>query len=79
MPPSFDDVGNGGLNVLKVRGGEDAVVRTTPANVVTGLGAVTVVTDPSILAGLEPGDGAVKIPLSTHIALPIPEALLDRE
>ena len=36
-------------------------------------------TDSSILAGLEPGDGAVKIPLSTHIALPIPAALLDRE
>ena len=76
---SFDDAGNGGLNVLKVQGGEDAVVRTTLANVVTGLGAVTVVTDPSILDGLEPGDGAVKIPLSTHIALPIPAALLDRE
>ncbi len=76
---SFDDAGNGGLNVLKVRGGDDAVVRTTPANVVSGLGSVTVVTDPGILAGLEPGDGAVKIPLSTHIALPIPTALQDRE
>lgn len=76
---SFDDAGNGGLNVLKVQGGEDAVVRTTLANVVTGLGAVTVVTDPSILDGLEPGDGAVYIPKKTHLALPIPGKLLDRE
>ena len=76
---SFDDYGNDGLNVLKVQGGVDAVVRTTPANVVTGLGMITVVTDSSILAGLEPGDGAVKIPQNTHIALPIPAALLDRE
>ena len=76
---SFDDAGNGGLNVLKVQGGEDAVVRTTRANDVTGLGAVTVVTDSSILAGLELGDGAVYIPKKTHLALPIPAALLDRE
>ena len=33
----------------------------------------------SILAGLEPGDGAVKIPKDTHLALPIPAALVDRE
>ena len=76
---SFDDAGNDGLNVLKVRGGEDAIVRTNPAVVVSGLGAVTVVTDSSILAGLEPGDGAVYIPKKTHLALPIPRQLLDRE
>ena len=65
--------------MLKVRGGEDAIVRTNPAVVVSGLGAVTVVTDSSILAGLEPGDGAVYIPKKTHLALPIPRQLLDRE
>ena len=76
---SFDDSGNDGLNVLKVRGGDDAVVRTTQANVVAGLGAIQVVTDSSILAGLEPGDGAVYIPKGTHLALPIPGKLLNRE
>ena len=75
---SFDDQGNGGLNVLKVEGGEDAVVRTTKANVVSGLGEVTVVTNPEILDGLEDGDGAVCIPRGTHLALPIPMALKDR-
>ena len=65
--------------MLKVRGGDDAVVRTTQANVVAGLGAIQVVTDSSILAGLEPGDGAVYIPKKTHLALPIPGKLLDRE
>ena len=40
---SFDDQGNGGLNVLKVEGGEDAIVRTNPANAVSGLGEISVV------------------------------------
>ena len=65
--------------MLKVTGGGDAIVRTTPTNVVSGLGAVTLVTDSKILDGLEPGDGAVCIPRGPHLALPIPSALLDRE
>ena len=72
---SFDDYGNDGLNVLKASVGEDAIVRTTKANIVEGLGAVKCVTDETILAGLPEGDGAVEIPLRTHIALPIPEVL----
>lgn len=76
---SFDDYGNGGLNVLKVEGGDDAVVRTTKESPVEGLGVVETVTDSSVLAGLEPGDGAVFIPKGTHLALPIPSALLDRD
>lgn len=76
---TFDDAGNDGLNVLKSEGGADAIVRTTQANAVVGLGAVEIVTDSSVLAGLEAGDGAVFIPQNTHLALPIPEALLDRQ
>ena len=77
---SFDDYGNDGLNVLKVDGGDDAIVRQTKNTVVTeGLGGITTVTDSSILAGLEPDDGAVYIPMKTPLALPIPSALLDRE
>ena len=77
---SFDDYGDDGLNVLKVDGGDDAIVRLTKNTVVTeGLGGITTVTDSSILAGLEPGDGAVSIPKGTHLALPIPSSLLDRE
>lgn len=72
---TFDDYGNDGLNVLKATFGEDGIVRTTQANVVEGLGAVTPVTDAAILAGLPEGDGAVAIPVNTHIALPIPAAL----
>lgn len=72
---SFDDYGNDGLNVLKATVGEDGIVRKTTANVVEGLGAVAPVTDAAILAGLHDGDGAVSIPVSTHIALPIPAAL----
>ncbi|MBP5319676.1 MAG: hypothetical protein J6334_01715, partial [Kiritimatiellae bacterium] len=72
---SFDDYGNDGLNVLKATVGGDAIVRTTPVNVVEGLGAVTCVTDPAILAGLPEGDGAVAIPLRTHLILPIPGEL----
>ena len=72
---SFDDYGNDGLNVLKATVGEDGIVRTTTANVVEGLGAVTPVTDTVILSGLREGDGAVSIPVNTHIALPIPAAL----
>ncbi len=72
---TFDDYGNDGLNVLKATFGEDGIVRTTQANVVEGLGAVTPVTDAAILAGLPEGDGAVAIPCRSHIALPIPAAL----
>ena len=72
---SFDDYGNDGLNVLKATVGGDGIVRKTTANVVEGLGAVAPVTDAAILAGLHDGDGAVSIPVSTHIALPIPAAL----
>ena len=72
---SFDDYGNDGLNVLKVQGGRDAVVRVNPDKPVEGLGEVTCITDKSILAGLPEGDGAVEIPCRTHIALPIPSAL----
>ena len=72
---SFDDYGNGGTNVLKATVGEDGIVRTTQANVVEGLGAVTPVADAAILAGLPEGDGAVAIPRRSHIALPIPAAL----
>ena len=72
---TFDDYGNDGLNVLKATFGEDGIVRTTRANVVEGLGAVTPVTDAAILAGLPEGDGAVAIPCRSHIALPIPAAL----
>ena len=72
---TFDDYGNDGLNVLKATVGEDGIVRTTTANVVEGLGAVTPVTDAAILAGLPEGDGAVAIPCRSHIALPIPAAL----
>jgi len=72
---TFDDYGNDGLNVLKATFGADGIVRTTQANVVEGLGAVTPVTDAAILAGLPEGDGAVAIPVNTHIALPIPAAL----
>ena len=71
----FDDYGNDGLNVLNATVGGNAIVRTTPANVVEGLGAVECVTDASILAGLPEGDGAVAIPLNTHIILPIPNVL----
>ncbi|MBO7655952.1 MAG: hypothetical protein J6U40_13615, partial [Kiritimatiellae bacterium] len=71
----FDDYGNDGLNVLNATVGGNAIVRTTPANVVEGLGAVECVTDASILAGLPEGDGAVAIPLNTHIILPIPHVL----
>ena len=72
---TFDDYGNDGLNVLKATFGEDGIVRTTQANVVEGLGSVTPVTDAAILAGLPEGDGAVAIPVNTHIALPIPATL----
>ena len=72
---TFDDYGNDGLNVLKATFGEDGIVRTTQANVVEGLGAVTPVTAAAILAGLPEGDGAVAIPCRSHIALPIPAAL----
>lgn len=72
---SFDDYGNNGLNVLKVQGGQDAVVRVNPNRTVTGLGSVKCVTDKSILAGLAEGDGAVEIPSRTHVALPIPSVL----
>lgn len=71
----FDDYGNDGLNVLKATVGEDGIVRTTKANVVEGLGGVVPVTDAAILAGLHEGDGAVAIPVNTHIALPVPAAL----
>ena len=72
---SFDDYGNDGLNVLKATVGEDGIVRTTKANVVEGLGAVAPVTDAAILAGLHDGDGAVSIPVSTHIACRYPPRL----
>ncbi len=60
---SFDDSGD----ILKATVGADGEVG--------GSGAVTWVTDETILAGLKAGDGAVLIPVSTHIKLPVPDAL----
>ena len=60
---SFDDSGD----ILKSTVGADGEVG--------GSGAVTWVTDETILAGLKAGDGAVLIPVSTHIKLPIPATL----
>ena len=60
---SFDDSGD----ILKATVGADGEVG--------GSSAVTWVTDETILAGLKAGDGAVLIPVSTHIRLPVPAAL----
>ena len=73
---SFDDAGNGGLNLLHADVGPDAIVRATTNTVVAGIGAIAAVTDSSILSGLAAGDGAVAIPNGQHLAVPIPAALL---
>lgn len=60
---SFDDSGD----ILKATVGADGEVG--------GSDAVTWVTDETILAGLKAGDGAVLIPVRTHIKLPVPATL----
>lgn len=74
---TFDDAGNGGLNLLHAVVGADAIVRASPTNLVEGIGEIAAVTDPDILAGLPAGDGAVSIPKGQHLAIPIPSALAD--
>ncbi|MCR5839658.1 MAG: DUF1565 domain-containing protein, partial [Kiritimatiellae bacterium] len=73
---TFDDAGNGGLNLLDAAIGEGAVVRATPAASVDGIGNISAVTDADILSGLAAGDGAVAIPGGQYLAVPIPAALL---
>ena len=74
---TFDDAGNGGLNLLQAAVGADAIVRTNQTEVIAGLGDVAPVIDSTILVGLDAGDGAVAIPRRQHLAVPIPAALLD--
>ena len=73
---TFDDAGNGGINLLRASVGLDAIVRATPTTPVAGIGNITAVTDAAILSGLSVGDGAVSIPNGQHLAVPVPAALL---
>ena len=73
---SFDDAGEGGLNLLRADAGADAVVRATPATPVVGIGEIAAVTNAVLLSGLAAGDGAAAIPNGQHLALPVPAALL---
>ena len=63
---SFDDAGNGGLNLLKATVGDDAVVRTgsNPATDVEGIGDLAAVSG----EGRTDGTGAVAIPLGQFLA-----------
>ena len=73
---SFDDYGNGGLNLLNADVGLDAIVRATPATSVAGIGEMVAVSEADILSGLPAGDGAIAIPNGQYFAVPIPAALL---
>ena len=73
---SFDDAGNGGLNLLRAAVGQDAIVRATQTTPVAGIGNITSVTDSTILSGLAAGDGAVAVTNGQYLAVPIPAALL---
>ena len=74
---TFDDAGNGGLNLLHAAVGADAIVRETPTNRVEGIGRIVAVNDRYVLAGLPAGDGAVEIPRRQYLAIPIPDTLTD--
>ena len=73
---SFDDAGNGGLNLLRASVGLDAIVRATQTTRIAGIGDISAVSDSDILSGLGSGDGAVAIPNGQHLAVPIPVQLL---
>ena len=73
---SFDDAGNGGLNLLRAAVGQDAIVRATQTTPVAGIGDIAAVTDTSILYGLATGDGAVAVTNGQYLAVPIPAPLL---
>ncbi len=73
---SFDDAGNGGLNLLHAAVGQDAIVRATQTAPVAGIGDITAVTDAAILSGLAAGDGAVAVTNGQYLAVPIPAPLL---
>ncbi len=73
---SFDDYGNGGLNLLRAGAGQDAIVRATPTTPVEGIGEIAAVSEADILSGLSEGDGAAAIPKGQYFAVPIPAALL---
>ena len=73
---SFDDYGNGGLNLLRAGVGQDAIVRATQTVPVEGIGEIAAVSEADILSGLSEGDGAAAIPKGQYFAVPIPAALL---
>ena len=73
---SFDDAGNGGLNLLHAAVGQDAIVRATQTTPVAGIGDIAAVTDAAILSGLAAGDGAVAVTNGQYLAVPIPAPLL---
>ena len=73
---SFDDAGNGGLNLLHAAVGQDAIVRATQTTPVAGIGDIAAVTDAAILSGLAVGDGAVAVTNGQYLAVPIPAPLL---
>ena len=63
---TFDDAGNGGLNLLKATVGDDAIVRagSNPATNVVGIGNLTSVSG----EGRTDGAGAISIPVGQFLA-----------
>lgn len=63
---TFDDAGNGGLNLLKATIGDDAIVRagSNPATNVVGIGNLTAVNG----EGCADGTGAIAIPVGQFLA-----------